>query len=401
MPPAPLTAIDSAIDSAINSAIDTAPSHHRRLWLAYGLLSLLAWLLYGVAGTDWQRGTRTLWDGLYEASWNLAPALVLGPAALPWMRWLQQTPRSLTTRLRWHALGAWLFVLAWQVLNFVAAALFFGISHAQASLEQSLVWRGAWGVVIYGALVFGFGNALLLRRANAAALRTAQAEAALVRAELAAITGKLNPHFLFNTLNSLLMLTRHGSAQTVQTSQAEQGLLAFSNLMRYVLDSTRQPDSRVALAEELAFVRSYLHLEQLRLGPRLRVVWQVDPATEEEPIPRLTLQPLVENAINHGIAPMVEGGELHIETSRVKDGLRLQVRDQGPGCVWPLVAPADATLHTPPSTSTPNAAQRQGGVGLAALQRRFALDYGGRARFTVRTAPGQGFAVDIFIPYAD
>ncbi len=371
-------------------AVTPTHSSNRRLWLAYGLLSLLGWLLYGVAGTDWQRGTRTLWDGLYEATWNLAPALVLGPLALPWMRWLQQTPRSLAARLGWHALGALLFVLAWQVLNFVAAVLFFGTAHAQATFEQSLVWRSAWGLVIYGALVFGFGNALLLRRANAAALRTAQAEAALVRAELASISGKLNPHFLFNTLNSLLMLTR------ARSTQAEEGLLAFSKLMRYVLDSTRQPNSRVPLAEELAFVRSYLHLEQLRLGERLRLVWHVDPAAEEEDIPPLSLQPLVENAVAHGIAPQVEGGELHITAQRTADGLQLQVRDDGPGCVWPL--PRTATTATP-ATSTSTSPARNGGVGLSALQRRFALDYEGRARFTVHTAPGQGFAVDIFIPF--
>jgi signal transduction histidine kinase len=368
-------------------------ANNRRLWLAYGLLCLLAWLLYGVAGTDWQRGTRTLWDGLYEATWNLVPALVLGPLALPWMRWLQQTPRSLTARLAWHALGALLFVLAWQVLNFAAAALFFGTEHAQATFEQSLVWRSAWGVVVYVALVLGFGNALLLRRANAAALRTAQAEAALVRAELATISGKLNPHFLFNTLNSLLMLTRQRSAQ------AEEGLLAFSKLMRYVLDSTRQPNHRVPLAEDLEFVRSYLHLEQLRLGERLRVVWHIDPAAEEEDIPPLSLQPLVENAIAHGIAPQLDGGELHITAQRTAEGLHLQVRDDGPGCVWPLpTAGALPDAASPPAPAAP-APVRQGGVGLGALQRRFFLDYEGRARFTVQTAPGQGFAVDIFIPF--
>jgi sensor histidine kinase YesM len=248
--------------------------------------------------------------------------------------------------------------------------------------------------VVYVALVLGFGNALLLRRANAAALRTAQAEAALVRAELATISGKLNPHFLFNTLNSLLMLTRQRSAQ------AEQGLLAFSKLMRYVLDSTRQPASRVALADELDFVRSYVHLEQLRLGERLRVFWHIDPAAEEEDIPPLSLQPLVENAIAHGIAPQLDGGELHITAQRTAEGLHLQVRDDGPGCVWPLPTAGALPDAAPAAVApAPAAPPRQRGVGLGALQRRFVLDYEGRARFTVHTAPGQGFAVDIFIPF--
>jgi Histidine kinase len=350
------------------------PKHPRRIWLAYGLLGLLAWLLYGVAGTDWQRGTRTFLEGLYEASWSLGPGLLLGPLAYPWTRWLQQRHALLLARLAWHALGALVFVVLWQGLDFFIAWLFFGLPHAQATLEQGLVWRAVWGLVLYAGLVFGFGSALLQHRAHQQALRAAQAEAALVRAELAAVQGKLNPHFLFNTLNSLLMLTRRDPAR------AEGALLGFSRLMRYVLDSTRQSGSRVLLRDELAFVRDYLQLEQLRLGDRLRVVWQIDPRAEDEEIPPLTLQPLVENAVAHGIAPQLQGGELSISARLSVEGLHLQVRDDGAGCNWP-----------------PPASARQG-IGLSALQRRFELDFDGRAQFRISTQPGQGFAVDLLIP---
>jgi sensor histidine kinase YesM len=202
-----------------------------------------------------------------------------------------------------------------------------------------------------------------------------------VRAELAAINGKLNPHFLFNTLNSLMMLTRRDPAA------AEQTLLRFSRLMRYVLDTTRGSDGRVTLQQELDFVRDYLELEALRLGSRLKVVWQIDPATVNDPIPPLTLQPLVENSIVHGIAPRLEGGTVRISTQRREDALVLQVSDDGAGCTWP---PAPEGMPAQPV-----------GVGLSALRRRFELDFGGQARMAVESAPGQGFAVNIHIPCAE
>jgi len=340
--------------------------------MAYAGLGLLCWALYAIAATDWQYGSRSLWEGLYDATWNLGPILALGPAVLPWTQALLGL--SPLRRAAGHALGAAAFALGWQLLDTGAAALFFGTDHAQARMEQGLAWRSAGGAVAYGALVFGFGGVLHARRAQAAALQAAQAEAARVRAELSALSGKLNPHFLFNTLNSLLMLVRRDA------SRAEQALLGFSRLMRHVLDSKRNNEERVSLAEELDFVRDYLALETLRLGERLRVDWQVEEAAQEEAVPPLTLQPLVENAIQHGIAPQVGGGTLSLQARCEGDWLLLRVADDGAGCLWP---PA------------PTARQ---GLGLGTLQRRFALDFDGQASLQVHTAPGQGFAVELRIP---
>ena len=187
---------------------------------------------------------------------------------------------------------------------------------------------------VYTALVSGFGGALHARRAHRAALLAAQAEAGLVRAELAAISGKLNPHFLFNTLNSIIFLTRKDAAA------AERALLSFARMLRYLLDANRGAADRVPLREELDFVRDYLGLESLRLGARLAVVWKIDEAASEETIPPLTLQPLVENAIVHGIAPRTETGTVQIECTRLAppDRLLLRVKDDGAGCTWPPAA---------------------------------------------------------------
>ncbi len=366
-------------------ATTPAPSD-RGLWLAYAGLCLLCWGLYAMAGTEWQRGAWQAWKGVYTATWNMGPPIVLGCFGLAWVRWLQSRERGPAQRLWLHAAGALVFVAGWQALDSGASTLLYGSEHALAMLNRTILWQAMWGVFVYLALMLGFGGALHARRANAAALGAARAEAALVRAELAAISGKLNPHFLFNTLNSLLMLTRRDPAA------AEQSLLRFSRMMRYVLDTTRGRADRVTLQEELDFVRDYLELESLRLGSRLKVDWQIDPATVNDPIPPLTLQPLVENSVLHGISPQTAGGTVRIQSRRLAadDALALQVADDGAGCTWPPpAAPAG------PSTSKP------AGVGLSALRRRFELDFGGRARLDVHSSPGAGFRVDITIPHAE
>ena len=348
-----------------------------RLWRGYAALSALCWLLYAMAGTEWERGGWHAWDGVYEATLNLAPPIVLGTLALPWVRWLQRRPRDSIAIFALHVLGALVFAAAWQLVDFVVAWALFGSDHATATFQQRVLWRAMWGVFAYAALVFGFGSALHARRAQRVAIAAARAEAALVRAELANISGKLNPHFLFNTLNSLLILTRKDPAA------AEQALFRFSRMMRYVLDTTRSATDRVPLNDELDFVRDYLALESLRLGERLKVDWKIDPATLGDAIPPLTLQPLVENSIVHGIAPQVAGGTVSIESERRAnpDVLALTVRDDGAGCAWP-----------------PPVAAKAGGVGLSALRRRFELDFEGSALLDVESAPGRGFRVEILIP---
>jgi hypothetical protein len=346
-------------------------------WLAYAGLCLLGWMLYGMAGAEWQRGGWRLWQAVYEATWNLWAPMLLGAFAYPWARRLHWRRHGVVQRALLHAAAALAFGAAWLALEFAAAAWFFGLPHARASFEQHVLWRAVWGVFIYGALVLGFGSALYAQRAQASALAAAQAEAARVRAELAAISGKLNPHFFFNTLNSLVALTRQDAAA------AEQALMRFARMMRYVLDSQRGAADRVPLGDEIDFVRDYLALESLRLGSRLKVEWRLDPATLDDEIPPLTLQPLVENSIVHGIAPQLAGGTVRIESERRADaaGLALRVADDGAGC--------DLTRAD---------TRKRRGVGLAALRERFALDYGGQARLEVHSAPGAGFRVEILLP---
>jgi sensor histidine kinase YesM len=278
-----------------------------------------------------------------------------------------------------HAGAALVFSTVWLVMDYLLAEALFGPEHADAMLAQYILWRAIWGLIAYAALATGFGAVFSARRARALAIAAAQAESALARAELSAISGKLNPHFLFNTLNSLIALTRKDARA------AEQALLRFSGMLRYVLDSKRSATDRVELQQEIDFVRDYLALESLRLGARLQVQWTLDDAVLQDEVPPLTLQPLVENSIVHGLAPRVKGGTIHISAGRdaLNGGLNLCVQDDGEGC-------DPARLGTERSG--------RGGIGLGALRRRFALDFDGRARLRVHTQPGAGFRVDLWIP---
>ena len=364
----------------MSTAPDLAPGSDRRLWFAYAGGCVLAWLLYVLAGTEFQRGLWQLWEAVYQASFSLWAPMLLGAAVYPWVRALQRRALSAGASLALHGLAALLFGALWQAGEFVLALRLYGAPHAVATLGQTILWRAIWGVVVYSAIASGFSGVLQARRARASSLAAAQAESALARAELAAISGKLNPHFLFNTLNSLIALTRKDA------EAAEAALMRFSGMLRYVLDTKRSASDRVTLGDEIAFVRDYLALESLRLGPRLAVDWQLDPDTLADEIPPLSLQPLVENSVLHGVAPKVRGGSITIAAKRnlMNKGLELRVEDDGPGC--------------DPARVAPDAAPAQRGIGLAALQRRFAIDYDGRARMHVHTAPGAGFRVDLWIP---
>jgi hypothetical protein len=364
------------------SAGNTARRADWTPWLVYAAGCLLSWLLYVLAGTEFQRGIWQLWEAVYQATLCLWPAMLLGAVVLPWVRWLQDRALRPAAAVALHVACALLFGALWQALDFATSLLLFGADHAFAVFSQTLLWRAIWGAVVYTAIATGFTALLEARRARRAALAAAQAESALAQAELAAITGKLNPHFLFNTLNTLIALTRK------DPQAAEAALMRFAGMLRYVLDTKRSAADRVALADEVAFVRDYLALESLRLGGRLQIDWQLDPATLNDEIPPLSLQPLVENSVLHGVAPRLQGGCIRIVSERngLNRGLDLTVADDGPGCDPARVAdPADGQ---PPRT----------GIGLNALKRRFALDYDGRARLRVHTAPGAGFRVDLWIP---
>jgi signal transduction histidine kinase len=204
--------------------------------------------------------------------------------------------------------------------------------------------------------------------------RALAAEGLAHEARLRALRYQINPHFLFNTLNAIsTLVVEH------KNRDAERMIARLSDFLRLTLECDGTPE--VPLAEEMAFVRQYLDIQQIRFGDRLTVTNDVDAETLSARVPPLILQPLVENAVRHAIMPRETGGHLTLEARRVDDRLHLRVADDGPG-------PPDA-----------DALAQSSGVGLANVQQRLETLYSDDHRFQLDRADGGGCVVSIALPF--
>lgn len=206
-------------------------------------------------------------------------------------------------------------------------------------------------------------------RAQLGEERAAAAERAALVAQLEALQARTNPHFFFNSMNTIADLI------TSDPELAERTVERLAKLMRYSLNATRTPT--VPLRVELEVVRDYLAIQAARFGDRLDVSLDVDPSALEIPVPPLVLQPLVENAVVHGLHDRVRG-RVQIAVSRREDRVEIVVSDDGPG----------------PGRSTQQGSQ----TALRDLRDRVALLYGDRGRFAIGDRDGGGFQVQIGIP---
>ena len=314
-------------------------------------------------------------SALWGAAWTIGSAALLGVGAL-WLSTRVQWDRA--HRARFFAVHG-LAALAYSGALTGEIALTIKYQAPRESYErfmrEAFGWQLLYGIALYG-LVVGISYALqTARRLRDEERRAARAEALRVDAELRALRAQLNPHFLFNTLHSITALVR------IDPADGERALEQFGALLRYVLDVNRERSEEVPLEEEMGFVRTYLALERLRLGSRLRVVEEIDPDALECLVLAFTLQPLVENAIRHGIAPRAGEGTLRIAATVVGDHLVMEVADDGSG--------ADAARVDVAS-----------GVGLSAVRQRLETRWGNAARMEIVTAPRNGFLVRLTVPAA-
>ena len=201
----------------------------------------------------------------------------------------------------------------------------------------------------------------------------AKAQDQLSEARLQSLRLQLQPHFLFNTLKAITALI--GS----EPRAAERMVAGLSELLRASLRSADEQE--VPLARELEHLKLYTDIQRTRFGDRLDVKLDVDPATRSAMVPSLLLQPLVENAIRHGLAPRAVGGQVYVRAARDGEELRLEVRDDGVGA------------------ETRGGALSREGVGLANTRERLRRLHGEHQRFAYETRPGAGFAVRIALPF--
>ncbi len=201
----------------------------------------------------------------------------------------------------------------------------------------------------------------------------ARAEALRARAELQLLRSQVHPHFILNVLHALLGLVRRDPAL------AESALERLGELLRFGQEVHQSGSDWVPLSREWDFVASYVALEKLRLGGRLAASIEADAGALATPVPPFALQPLVENAIVHGVAPRASGGRVEIRARRDGAGVRLSVSDDGPGA-------READVLASPRH------------GLRLLRERLAALYDGRARMRFETPSGGGFAIHLELP---
>lgn len=194
-------------------------------------------------------------------------------------------------------------------------------------------------------------------------------------AQLAMLRYQLNPHFLFNTLNSISTLVL-----LKQTERANVMLSRLSSFLRYTL--ANEPTAHVTLAQEVETLKLYLEIEKMRFDERMRPHFDIDPRCAKARLPSLLLQPLVENAIKYAVTPQEEGADITVSARLAGERVQIAVSDTGPGLIE---AKARPTLST--------------GVGLANIKERLAQAFGPDHRFEARTNPGRGFSVEIEIPF--
>ena len=316
-------------------------------------------------------------------------SVLLGLNLTYWWSWALLVPGVLWLARRYRfERGAWrraAFMHILGVVVFTAAHVALATSargvimqFAERPFEWWMYFRDRfflnfdWEMMTYWALV-AFANALdYQRESQEREITAAQLQTQLAEAQLEALQRQLHPHFLFNTLNTIATLMHR------DVHAADEMLVQLSDLLRLTLD--RIGTQQVPLTDEVDFLKKYLEIEQTRFGDRLIVNIDIDPEVLDAPVPNLILQPLVENALRHGIGPRIGVGKVDVTASQSGELLTLTVRDNGVG----LSPDKLNAFHS--------------GVGLSNTRSRLENLYGDRHRFEFETPPGGGLLVTIVIP---
>jgi len=294
------------------------------------LWSILIWL--SLAPVNAGENSVTLLDrGLYVPYWSLLldnsawmiTVAVLTPPLFAIVRRYPIADRQHAGRVAGYLVGslAYLAVSAcvrWLLLPQLNSATR-QFAHRTLHALVSIIHTFSFQIWCYLAILVAAHAYYAFVRAKAQELERSELQQALAASELQVLKSQLHPHYLFNTL--------HGIATLIDSdrAKAKAGVVKLSNLLRTSLEYGNS--DLITFSEELNFVRSYLELEQMRLGNRLQILWEVDPETRETLVPQLILQPLVENAILHGISCCREGGWILIVSRQIGDRVELEVRN--------------------------------------------------------------------------
>lgn len=328
---------------------------------AYVLVRLGKW-----APATWQE---LVWEG---GDWLLYALLT--PLVFWCARRFPITRNNLAPRLALHLAASLGLCAAWAMVGELLEWAVF--SDAPPTMRSFLAWfitSLPFGVAVYFAILAVAHAIAYFLEARDRETQAARLSAQLADARLGALHRQMQPHFLLNSLNAITVIVRDRDTATA-TRMLEQ----LGEMLRRVMRADRPPE--VPLGEELEFVRQFLAIEEVRFSDRLRPQFAVDTALEFALVPEFVLQPLVENALRHGLAKRLTATLLRVEARREGDDLVLSVTDDGPG-------PGGA------------GEARTEGVGLANTGERLATLYGSRARLDLVPLPGGGATAIVRLPW--
>jgi len=251
-----------------------------------------------------------------------------------------------------------------------------GKTYAAWTTLQWIIFNSSENYGIYGLLLLLNQVFRVLRRFREGELRASRLQTQLTRAQLEALKMQLQPHFLFNTLHSISALLHR------DPDAADRMIARLGDFLRLTLDNSGAQE--VSLRKELEFLTCYLEIERVRFQDRLTTRLDVDPGALDAPVPNLILQPIVENAIRHGVAQTRGAGRVEISAKRENGSLRIRVRDNGPG-LRAITRPDDGLRE---------------GLGLSNTRARLEQLYGAAHRFELENAPDGGLLVTLEIPAA-
>jgi sensor histidine kinase YesM len=264
-----------------------------------------------------------------------------------------------------HVTAGLIFAFAWTVIIYLLLAPF-DAKVAATYLRSLAPWQMLDGLLLYAATAAIEQSAWARRRLESQKLAT-------TRAELHALRAQLNPHFLFNALNSIIQLAEEDAVAT------QSALEHLSDLLRHATRTSNGGRIDVTLRAELDFIRNYLALEQLRLGDRLQTSEEIAEEAMDMLVPSLLLQPIVENAVMHAVALRRSGGMLRLLAHLKGERLIIKVSDNGQGC-------------------DPEAVNRSPGMGLSIVRRQLEIRFPGQSELRIEHSPEGGATVRLELP---
>ena len=344
------------------------------------LLGALLWTLIGLSFasqfyiSSLKTGQPVSWGA--AIAWSLGDWYVWGLLSIPVLflarRFHLEGPRlgaSLAIHLCGSAIAALLYIFARALIGqWQSRSLGAGVPFAEA-FSQLLAKAFFFNVLIYWGIVCAGHAVDYYRQFRERELRAVELEKSLAEARLKSLQMQLNPHFLFNTLHAISALMHK------DVDSADRMVAQLSDLLRRALDSGDEQE--VSVRREIDFLQRYVAIEKTRFGNRLSVEMKIAPDTQAALVPNLLLQPLVENAIRHGIEPQARAGKIEITSSRENGELILEVADNGGGLP----------------------AQWKENIGLSNTRSRLSQLYGTNHRFDLRNRESGGVSIRIAIPF--